>query len=103
MAKAQMMVAEITHQTVTMLMFVVLVLVIFVVLPNYESEYVPTMVKLSSAALLALALFTSYRGLDIAVGMKGEDSEGIGEQIFYNYSLNVALFVLIVFLVYTCL
>lgn len=98
-----MKVAEITHQTVTMLMFVVLVLVIFVVLPNYESEYVPTMVKLSSAAILALALFTSYVGLDTAVEMKGKDSNQIGEQIFYNYSLNMALFVLIVFLVYTCL
>ena len=80
MATAQMKVAEITHQTVTMLMFVVLVLIIFVVLPNYESEYVPTMVKLSSASILALALFTSYVGLDNAVGMKEKDSNDIGDE-----------------------
>ena len=98
-----MKVAEITHQTVTMLMFVVLVLVIFVILPTYESAYVPTMVKLSVAGTLALVLYTSYTGLNAVAGMNEQNSEEIGDQIYYNYSLNVALFVLIVFLVYTCL
>ena len=102
--QAQVKLSEITHQTLTMLMFVILVISIFVVIPTYESQYVPVIVKLGSAAILGLVLVTSYQGMDSAVAVLGKDADGsVGEQVFYNYALNVGLFVFLAFLVYTCL
>ena len=102
---AQRKVAEITHQTLSMLMFVILMVAVFVLLPSYRSEYVPVLTKLSGAAILGIVLATSYVGMDDATSALGEEdpSGPIAQQVFYNYVLNAGLLVFMVFLVYTCL
>ena len=103
---AQRKVAQITHQTLSMLVFVILIVSVFVLLPTYQSNYVPVLTKLGSAVILGVVLVTSYIGMDDAVSVLGEEmdpSGPIGKQVFHNYLLNGGLFVFLIFLVYTCL
>ena len=103
---AQQQVSDTTHHTLCLMMFAFIIICFLVVLPSYESSYLPTVVKLGVVVILAIVLLSSYQSLDTAVRLldgAGEGANTVKEQVFYNYILNFALFVFMAFLIYSCL
>ena len=103
---AQQQVSDATHHTLCLMMFAFIIICFLVVLPSYESSYLPTVIKLGVVVVLAIVLVASYGALDSTVRLlegAGEEANTIKEQVFYNYILNFALFVFAAFLIYSCL
>ena len=105
---AQKQISEVTHTTITALVVIIFIISTFIVLPTYNSRFIPITIKILVIIGIIVIVYTSYHNIDNIINFIGDDSntleefEAINKQISYNYVMNFALTVFLTYIIYTC-
>jgi hypothetical protein len=105
----QRQISEVTHRSLFLIIFIIVCVLFFIILPDYKKNYIPIFIKLLISIIIGIIVYTSYENINDVIeyldtDLKvNEEFSSIKTQINYNYILNFTLSVFLLYLIYTCI